>query len=161
MLASADRLGRTPRAVMRQAPIPVEGGQLSRDGCLTMADTIAWRIGLSSDRGMKDAPVKSEPEVIADPKGTAVNEAMLPQSPHTPVLRGRTNRTQSLDVVSTHTQGDWRWRAERRCSASCGTRGLYVNTAAGKCDHSRTGRVAITVRTACGRSTSMTCPETV
>ena len=33
---------------------------------------------------MQHAAVKSDPEVIADPRGTAVNTALLLQSPHLP-----------------------------------------------------------------------------
>ena len=59
--------------MMQQAPIPVGGGQLSKGGRLTMAGTKVCKAGLSSDRWMKHTAVKSEPEVIADPRGTAVN----------------------------------------------------------------------------------------
>jgi hypothetical protein len=46
-----------------------------------MAGTKAWKPGLSSERRMRQAAVKSELEVIADPKGTAVNAALLLHSP--------------------------------------------------------------------------------
>jgi len=67
--------------VMQHAPIPVEGGQLSQGGRLTMAGAKAWKPGPSSDRRMQQAAVKPEPEVIADPRGTAVNMALPLQSP--------------------------------------------------------------------------------
>ena len=46
-----------------------------------MAGIKAKNPGLSAERRMKQAAVKSELEVIADPKGTAVNAALLLQSP--------------------------------------------------------------------------------
>jgi len=66
---------------MQRIPIPVEGGLLGKGGRLTMAGTKVWKPGLSPDRRMKHAAVKSERELIADPKGTAVNTALLVQSP--------------------------------------------------------------------------------
>ena len=62
-------------------PAPVAGGLLSKGGCLTMAGTKACKTGPSSDRRMKEAAVKPEPEVIAGPRGSAVNLALPPQSP--------------------------------------------------------------------------------
>ena len=38
------------------------------------------KIGPGPDWGMKDAPMKMEPEVIADPKGTAVNLSLAQRS---------------------------------------------------------------------------------
>jgi len=67
--------------VMRRTPVPVGGGPLSKGGRLTMAGTETFKPSLSSDRRMRDAAVKSEPEVIADPRGTAVKSALPLQSP--------------------------------------------------------------------------------
>ena len=67
--------------MMRRAPLPMGGGQLSKGGRLTMAGTKACKPGPSSDRRMQQAAVKVESEVIADRRGTAVNEAMVLQSP--------------------------------------------------------------------------------
>lgn len=66
---------------MRRAPLPVGGGLLRQGGRLTMAGTDADNPGLSPDRRMRQAAVKPEPEVIADPRGTAVNGALPSQSP--------------------------------------------------------------------------------
>ncbi len=55
---------------------------MSEGGRLTMAGTKEWKPGLSPDRRMRQAAVKPESEVIADPRGTAVNSALLPRSPH-------------------------------------------------------------------------------
>ena len=57
---------------------------------------------------MKHAAAKQEPEVIADPRGTAVNVATAAAQPVAGSsgprarLAGRTYRTQSLDVDSAH-----------------------------------------------------------
>ena len=67
--------------MMWRAPVPVGGGLLSEGGRLTMAGTETFKPSLSPDRRMQDAAVKSEPGVIADPRGTAVNSALSSQSP--------------------------------------------------------------------------------
>ena len=54
---------------------------MCKGGRLTMAGTNVRKPGLSPDRRMQQAAVKPDPEVIADPRGTAVNTAMLLQSP--------------------------------------------------------------------------------
>jgi len=46
-----------------------------------MAGTKAFKPGRSPDRRMQQAVVKLEPEVIAEPKATAVNRILLRQSP--------------------------------------------------------------------------------
>ena len=66
---------------MQRAPLPMGGGQLSRGSRLTMAGTKACKPGPSPDRRMQQAAVKPELEVIADPRGTAVNGALPLQSP--------------------------------------------------------------------------------
>ena len=112
---------------------------------------------------MKHAAVKPEPEVIADPKGTAVNAALPLQSPPRLVLSHEAqepNRSQSLDVVSTRIQGDWQWRVQENSFGMSGTKGLCVNTVERKCDHWRMVRVAIIVRIACGQNTWTKSPVT-
>ena len=64
----------TPHALL-----PMGGGQLSTGGRLTMAGTKVFKPGLSPDRRMQQAVVKLEPEVIAEPKATAVNRILLRQ----------------------------------------------------------------------------------
>ena len=56
--------------------IPVEGG-CSR---LTVASIRHNKAGRGPDSGMKDALMKQEPEVIANPKGTAVNLSLVQPS---------------------------------------------------------------------------------
>ena len=41
-----------------------------------MADTNMHKVGRGSDAGMEDAPLKVEPEVAVDPKGTTANQSM-------------------------------------------------------------------------------------
>jgi len=52
--------------------LPVEGGQAA----------LQWPVqinkaGRGPDSGMEDAPMKQEPEVTADPRGTAVNMSIV------------------------------------------------------------------------------------
>ena len=59
------------------------GGRLSPYGTgrLTMAGTEVSKAGPSPDQRMQQAAVKSEPDVIVDPRGTAVNTALPLPSP--------------------------------------------------------------------------------
>ena len=117
-----------------------------KGGRLTMAGTKLSKPGLSPDRRMKHAAVKPELEVIADPKGTAVNKGPATAKPaNCPRWIVRAYRTQSLDMVSTHTQGDWRWRARIGSSGVSGMRVLCVSIAGQMCGLWQEGRLAIIV----------------
>ena len=202
--------------MMRQAPIPVGGGQLSTGGRLTMAGIMVDKPGLSSDRRMKHAAVKPEPErafrrsrlrlhgpsnrrgeTNGGERGTAAakparprdgrtlgtgsrSEAqgactqfrpgpLYPFSPQQPTgsrssrqrssrATPRANRTRSLDVASTHTQGDWRWRAHSGSSGIPGTRASCVNIAGRGSGRWPAGPAAITARAACGPGTWTSSP---
>ena len=49
-------------------------------GCPTVADTKTNKVGRGSDAGMEEAPLKVEPEVAVDPKGTTANQSMTQPS---------------------------------------------------------------------------------
>jgi len=82
---------------------------------------------------MRHAAVKPESEVIADPRGTAVNTNLPLQSPSAACAPGAGGENQTepnpLDVVSTRIQGDRRWRARERSSGTLGTKDLYASIA--------------------------------
>jgi hypothetical protein len=67
--------------VRRHAPIPAATGALSKGRPVDNGRDNAWKPGPGPDRRMRYAAVKLELEVIADPRGTAVNKAMQPSSP--------------------------------------------------------------------------------
>jgi hypothetical protein len=67
--------------VRRHAPIPAATGALSKGRPVDNGRDNAWKPGPGPDRRMRYAAVKLELEVIADPRGTAVNRALRSPSP--------------------------------------------------------------------------------
>ena len=85
--------------------LPVGGGEAR----LTVAGTKGLpKAGRGPDPEMEQAPVKSEPEVIADPRGTAVNQSLVQPSPGpsgrtepNPALRWRTFNAEGWAIART------------------------------------------------------------
>ncbi len=92
--------------------LPVGGGEAR----LTVAGTKGLpKAGRGPDPEMEQAPVKSEPEVIADPRGTAVNQSLVQPSPGP---SGRTEPNPALRVGGPSTRRAGRSQEQQRTPAS-------------------------------------------